>query len=421
MARKLGDIVASLENLSEEGQLGATEAAMNAAETAVDVADGNTEINKDVAEIDNIEVAIEDALEAEDKIGNILDAAEDTMKEGGMSDKEAKLVEISVESIMNNLGMGHRSDKTGMYRTPVASLESFKGAGKGAATLYTIESLKEKAKTVGTTIVAALKAAFQTVVSFLVRLTKNRALLEKHLTNLQKFVASIKTDEKKKDRIAGGAAAISIDGGASPATAKEILTNADKLITASIRISEAIGEKVGTGHAGSTITSAVEGVGPLTHGRKLETKKDGDYVTVSFTEAGKGAETAVAPTKADMNALLTQALAVVRRLREYEKTQSKLKSAMDKIIDALKEGYDRVRSKVGGDDKSKDGHELLAAVRANARQARTMMTKAGSSFPSAVFGAVKAVADYVAAGARNLGAAAAEAPGAAPASPAAAS
>lgn len=399
MARKLGDIVSTLENLSEDGQLGATDAAMAAADTAVDVADGNAEVIADTAEIDNIEVAIEDAMEAEDKIDTLLDAAEDTMKEGGMSDKEAKLLEISVESIMSNLGMSHRNDTTGRYKSPVSTLEHFAGDGKGSATLLTIESLKEKAKTVGTTIVAALKAALNSVISFLVRLTKNRALLEKHLTNLQKYVGSIKSDEKKKDRFTTGAAALSIRGSASVATAKTILSHADKLITASVKISEAIGEKVGTADAAKAIESAIEGIGPLSHGRELETTIGDNHVTVIFASGKKGAETIEAPTKGQMNELLTQALGVVRRLREYEKTQSKMKAAVDRIIAALGEAYNKGAAVVG-----KRADAAAAQVRANARQARSMMTKAGGSFPSAVFSAVKAVADYVSAGARNLGA-----------------
>lgn len=396
---KFGSIIATLENLSEEGQLGATEAAMNAAETATDVAEGNVEVIKDIAEIDSTDTAIEDAFEAETKIENLLEGAEDTMKEGGLSDKEARLIEVSHESIMKSLGLSHRAN---LSINPVASLEHFKGDGRGSATLVTIEKLSATAKDIGNKIIAALKAALNTVMSFLAALTRNRAVLEKHLLNLQKQVAAISTDEKKKDRISAGAAALSIDGSATVATAKKMLDGADKLITASANIADAIKREAGGGEARAAIKAAVNGLGPLTHNRTVSAKEEDGRVVVSIDSSTNTAETIEAPGKADMNALLTQALGVLRRLKEFDKTQTKLKDAVTAFTNLLKEGYDRVRSKVGS-DKSKDDHSLLAAARANARQARGMMSKAGGSFPGAAFQAIKAVGDYVSGGIRNMG------------------
>lgn len=403
---KLGNIVANLENLSEEGQLGATEAAMNAAETATDVAEGNAEVIKDVAEIDSTDTAIEDAFEAEDKIENLLDAAEETMKEGGMSEKEAKLLEISHESIMSSIGMGHRH--SGLTANPVLSQESYASAQtRGAATLATIESLKDSASKIGTGIISALKAALNAVVGFLLKLVRNRAVLEKHLTNLQKQVAAVKDETKKKDRITAGAAALTVGGEASVETAKKLLASADKMIDASSEIATAIKDKPNTENAADVIKSAVNKIGPLTSGRTVKVEEKDGTVTVTVDGGAKTAEDIAAPSKAEMNTLLTQAIAVVRKLREFEKTQTKLKDGVAKFIDLLKEGYNKVAGKAGSAD-----NQMAGVIRANARQARSMMSKAGGTFPGAAFQAAKAVGDYVAGGLRNFGEKAEAAPAA---------
>ena len=86
---KLGDVIAILEDLSSSGALGATEDALQAEQNATDVAEGNAEMIKDVAEIDSVDTGISDAFDAQDRVEELLEAAKETNAEGGLSEKEA--------------------------------------------------------------------------------------------------------------------------------------------------------------------------------------------------------------------------------------------------------------------------------------------------------------------------------------------
>lgn len=407
---RFANIIATVESLSESGALGATEDALEAAQTATDVAEGNVEVIEGVAEIDNMDTGIEDAFEAEGKIEDLLDAAEETLKEGGMSEAEAKLLEVSHESIMSTLGMGHRN--TQLSRNPVCSLESYAGEQtRRSATMVTIESLKDSAMGIAKNIVAALKAALATVLNFIVGLLRNRGLMEKHLNNLKSKVDKIDTTKfkKSKEDFAAAASSLTVDGKASVATATQILESAKKVVAGAITISSVLKTKADADpeEAVSAVRSAVtsigrhgDGYGHLTGGRHLKIEEKDGVINVTASEGSAKADKIAAPSKQEMSGLLTKALEVIRGLREFEKTQTKLKDAVEAIVARLNEYTSVVRSKIGTEESKKKGEEA-AKARKTARVARTIMTKAGGIMPSLAFAAVKAVADYVTAGLRN--------------------
>lgn len=397
---KLGAITATLENLSEEGALGATESALKAAETGVDVAEGNVEILKGEAEIDGMDTGIEDAFEAEGKIENLLEAAEKTLAEGGMSDDEAKLMEITHESIMSSIGMSHRH--TSMSSSPVSSMESYASPKtRRSATILTIESLGDSAKSVVKNIIAALKAALNVVISFITGLLRNRALMEKHIGNLITQAKKIDTTKQKKrqESFSTSAGALSVGGSASIATAKEVLTGASELVAGSLLLSSSIGAVKDPESAVEDVLRVFTGTIHATNGRTLKVAKKDDGVSITFEE-GKKADKIAAPSKDEIVTLLEQAKRVIADMRAVEKSQSKLKSLVDTITARLGEVKDTVRSKFG-DEANKAKFSEAAKVKKNARLAKSIMTKAGGSLPGAAFAAVKAVVDYAAAGIRN--------------------
>lgn len=414
MSFKFGQIVASIENLSEDGALGATDAALSVAQTGTDVAEGNAEQIKEATEIDYMDAAIESAQDANDKVEDLLEAAEDTMKEGGMSASEAKLLEISHESILNSIGMSHRN---GMMASPITSLESYESSRtKQSATMVTVESLKDSAKSIAANIVRALKAALATVVNFISGLLKNRFLMEKHLENLIKQVEKIDASMvKKKEKFATAAGALTIQGNASPETARKLLDSASKMITVSSEIASSITSSKDAEASVVVIRSAVNslgkglngGYGFLTNSRSVKVTEEDGSVKLEVTESAEGAKEIEAPTKEEMLKLARQALSVVKELRAFEKTQTKLKDGVNAIIARLGEVADVVRSKVGSEE-SKAKYGEAAEAKKKARIARSMLSKAGGTFPNAAFQAVKAVSDYVTAGYRNYGAKKAE-------------
>lgn len=407
---RFASILSTVESLSESGQLGATEDALEAAQTATDVAEGNAEVIEGTGAIENLDTGIEDAFEAEDKIEDLLEAAEETMQEGGMSESEAKLLEVSHESIMSTLGMGHRT--SGLSNNPILSMESYGSEQtRLSATMATVESLKDSAKTIATNIAKALKAALTTVINFIVGLLRNRGLMEKHLNNLKSQVDKLDTTKysKAKEDFATAAGPLTVDGKASVATANQILDSAKKVVAAAVTISSVLKTKADADpeEAVTAVRSAVTGIGRngdgyghLTAGRHLKIEEKEGTINVTASEGSAKADKIAAPSKQEMAGLLTKALDVIKGLREFEKTQTKLKDAVEAIIARLNEYTSVVRSKIGTEESKKKGEEA-AKARKTARVARTIMTKAGGIMPSLAFAAVKAVADYVTAGLRN--------------------
>lgn len=405
---KLGTFTSTLESLSDTGLLGATEDALKAAETGTDVADGMAEINKEAADINSVQTGIEDAFAAEKKIEELLDGAEQTMQSGGMSDKEAKLLEVTTESILYPIGMGKAS---GMTESPILSLESYASSQtKGAASIATMEKLGETLKKVGEQIVRALKAALDKVMGFISGLLRNRAIMEKHLKNLAGRVAAIDTSkqEKSKERFTAGAAALSVGGEASVSTAEKVIKGAIELVNASETMANFVGSDKTAEDASATVRSAAARVKTVSGGRTLKVEEVSEgVVSLAFTE-GKTAKDIAAPTKDEMARLIKSAQTALAELRGFEKTQTKFKDGVAALIRRLQEVKDVVRSKVGNEE-SKAKHSDAAAVKKKARQAQAILAKAGGTLPAAAFQAIKGVADYVTAGVANYKAPAAAA------------
>ncbi len=285
---KLAHIV-TMENLSESGAMGATEDALAAAETATDVAEGNAEVIEGAGEIDNLDLGIEDAFEAGDHIEELLEAAEGTMKEGGMTEQEAKLLEVSHESIMRSLGMSHRT--TSLSKNPIVTIESYGSSQtRQSATIATIESLVSSGKNIVTQLIAALKAAWNTVSNFVAGLLRNRDLMDKHLSNLQAKVKALGDDLKPRaESFKAGAASLSVDGKASPATARQILQSASSLIAASVTIASSIKVVTKPDEAAASVEAALtrlpkhgDSYGHLTLGRSIKVKKEDGTISVSI-------------------------------------------------------------------------------------------------------------------------------------------
>jgi len=430
MSFKLGAAVATMENLSEEGALGATEDALEAAETAVDVAEGNTEVVAEAGEIDNLDTGIEDAFEAVDKVEELKDIAEETMQEGGMDEATAKAVEVAHESIMAAIGMSHRH--SGRTDSPVLSTESYRSAqSRSAATKLTIEKLSESAGKIIENIKRALKHAWNMVQNFFAGIMRNRALMEKHLNSLDAKVKGIAAGSTmKSDKVKGGANGIRIDGKADADTASKVLQSASSLLSASQTVAAEVGKASlnddGTAGKwvadfGTKLSTAVhrlgnngkaegkDAYGYLAGGRALviDGGTDEQAARVSIVEVGKKVEEASAPSIDQMKRLVTQAKTVLNELRAYEKSIGDLRKGSELAIKALDHASSMTSKAQDPDDKAatEAAGKARDGVKKAARTVITAMNKFGGPIPGSAFAAVKATADYVTAGVNNYGAA----------------
>ena len=434
MSFKLGAAIATMENLSEEGALGATEDALEAATNAVDVADGNTEVVAEAGEIDNLDTGIEDAFEAVDKVEELKDIAEETMQDGGMDEATAKAVEVAHESIMAAIGMSHRH--SGRTDSPVLSNESYRSAqSRTSATKLTIEKLSESAGKIIENIKRALKHAWNMVQNFFAGIMRNRALMEKHLNSLEGKVKAIPAGASMKgDKIKGGVNGIRIDGKADADTASKVLQSASSLLSASQAVAAEVGKASlnDDGSAGKWVqdfsgklTTAIHRLGTngkaegkdaygyLAGGRAVvvEGGTDEQAARIQLVEVGKKAEEAAAPSVDQMKRLVTQAKTVLGELRAYEKSIGDLKKGSELALRSL-DHASSMTQKASQSEDDKAGNEAANKTRDGVKKAaRTVisaMNKFGGPVPGAAFAAVKATADYVTAGVNNYGSGAAE-------------
>lgn len=403
---KLGGIVATMEDLAQAANSDTDEVA--AAETAADVAEVAGEMAIEENTIEGTDTALADAEVAEDKLDELTDVAEASLagegeevaegevgEEGdGMSEGEVAMVEITHESIMNMVGMS--------FNKVHYTSESFSAPKtKRDITIATLEELDKSSKSLGQNIIAGLKAALNTVIGFIAGLLRNRALLEKHLVNLQTRLKSLPANAAPKtDKIK-----VSGKLGVTAQSAMEILGNTSKIVGICATISAAV-EKGSAAVAQAITSSGANGL-KVQANKTLKTETpEGGGATISAVDEGTLVTEAAPLARADMDKILNQSLAAVKELRVFDKTQNQLKSAVNNLLSRLQEGYHSARAKASdmtGNKESSEAQTAAGALKADARMARQMMSKVGGLLPGIAFGNIKAGADFVTASIKAYG------------------
>lgn len=421
---KLGAYTATLENLEEV----VAEAPVEAAETATETAELGGELQAEEGQIDGVETGIEDAGVASDQIEELTTIAEDSLAgegeqvaegevgtEGeGLEQGEAQLIEISHESIMASIGLP--------VDRRVFTAESFSNKrSKREVTLEALDKLKESAGKIKDNVIRALKAAFEAVVAFVSKLLANRALLEKHLKNLEARIQGVDESKgKKSETLQAGASLL----GADASSAMKVLQGADQVLAAAKKVAEMLYVKRDSEDAnalGQDITGALkalpangEGVGILAGGKSFktnianaDTNSDGVADNAGFTlevvdGANKGAEAIKAPSKAEMLQVVKTAQTVLTNLREAEKIRSRLKDFVAAAENHFNRAVGAVQAKVGSEASKAAGATKRDSYGA-AAVGRKVMTKFMTTAFSNAFKSVKAAADFVQAGIKNIG------------------
>lgn len=386
---------ATLENLSSSGALGATKEAVDENKELEDIADGNAKIIKGIAEIDAISGGVEKALDGVSNIHKLLDAANATREEGAMSDKEAKLLAVTHEGILRTLGYKD-------IKIEMCSMESFTNKQTSlAATNATLEAMAAAAGSVTSKLVASLKAMAKSIYEFLVNLLRSSSALEKFIKTDIKRLEQIRSPKMKKESFEHGAQALSIDGKADYSTAMKLLEGADHLIVSSTRLANAAKEGLTEEEAKEAIRAAVNNITVLPADRTVHLREEEGAFKVEYKAGTRFAESAKALTLEEAKRLAQKALSTVKSLREFEKSMSLIRDAINRVIDLLQTGKDAVLSVAGGKE-SRDTHRESYDARLKARQIKVMIDQAGNKFPVFAFKAIKAVTDYIRQSARNM-------------------
>jgi hypothetical protein len=423
---RFAQIIHTQESLEEQEMLATAQDDVGAAETATEVAEVSNEVGQDVAEIEAVDTGISDAEGAQDTIAELTGVAEaslaadgEQVPEGevgqdgdGLSETEAAVVEITHESIMRSLGF--------QVERKTYTPESFNDKKSSRqVTMEALEGLKDSAKKVGEGIMKALRAAFDMVVGFIAKLINNRALMEKHLVNLTKRVTEAKEGPKKEAKLKAGATILSLNGASDATTAVRVLEGLDHCLgiaekaadvmyrNKSLEDATRIGMEVQ--EALAALPANGKGKGILGGGKAFETNMsaasttdDAGKVSMAVIEVGGTKEEIDAPSKSEMNNVLNAAKKVLGHLRAAEKIRSRLKDFVMAVQNASVKAVNMVKTRVGSDE-SKARATGMDAFRVAVMTARTIMTKFMTATFSHSFKAVKAAADYVSAGLRNMG------------------
>lgn len=426
---KLGAITATLENLEEV----VAEEPVEAAETATETAELGGELQAEENQIEGMDTGIEDAGVAAGQIDELTEVAEDSLAgegeqvtegevgtEGeGLSEGEASLIEISHESIMSAIGMPVER----RTYTP----ESFSSKkNRREVTMEALDKLKESAGKIKDGVIRALKAAFEAVVGFVSKLMANRSLLEKHLKNLEARVNGLSSDTKKSETLQAGASVLGLNGAADAGTAMKVIAGADQILGVAKKVAELLYLKKDaedSAELANGIQTAInalpkngDGVGILGGDKAFKTNlgAGGEGVeanagfTLEIVDAGKAADSIKAPSKQEMQGIVRAALTALNNLREAEKIRSRLQDFVKAAENRFHQAVGAVQAKVGT-EASKAAGATKRDYYGAAAVGRKVMTKFMTTSFSNAFKVVKASADYVQAGVKNLGEAAATA------------
>lgn len=422
--RNFAALVATQENL--EVATGGDGNEVQVANTTAEVAEASADVSANVAEIEQVDANIDSATASQDKVAELTEIAEASLagegeevaegevgQEGeGLSEKEAALVEITHESIMQSLGFDVQRN---MY-----TRESFGSVrGKREVTMEALDNLKASAKKLGEGIVKALKAALEMVIGFVAKIINNRALMERHLNNLAKRVNDVAGDAKlSKDKLTVSAAALSFGGKANAETAVRVINGMDECLNVATKYAEALYRDKSatelsvdsTNPNAMTLSNNGEGQGVLGGGKafKLIKGEDGG-LKFDIIEVGGVVNEIAAPNKSEMAKVLAAAKQLLSKLRDAEKIRSRLQDVVAAIKSMAERGVAEVTSRVGT-EKSKAEGSAKKSVNIKAATVRSFMTRFVTTTFSNSFRVIKASADYVNAGLKNLGAAGETAP-----------
>jgi hypothetical protein len=392
-------------------------------ETQAQAEVAQAEVNEQVAEVEELSAAVEEAIDDAEALADVGEIMEEKVEDGeGLSPDAAAMAEVAVESIRARLGI--RS-----AQRVVPAMESFgQSATRLQSTRIALEGITDVARRVWTAVKAAVLKVWEMIKSFFLGLVKNRKALLAHLEGLSKRVDDLQGTAKEAKLKTGAAKSFSVDGKADAGTASTVLESSEKLLTATVQAANAIRSTVGAlaSDDGNGVDDAVKSLGgkveaAFAHAGKV---KDGQYghlvggrsfviqmsaenhsISLSVeTNQKELAKEAAALQKSEMSNLLKQAIALVKNLQTFDKVEKELQDvqkAMAGLIDKVLTGGAAVVKKNEKEDKS--GSEALNNMAAAVRSLNNAVAKFGTAVPGLAFNAAKAAGDYVTASINNYG------------------
>ena len=419
--------------------------------TAGEDAEKSLEIQQAVAEnveqvesasgaVTEVETGIDNALEAEGEVAAAVDTMEEAEKEGGMTPREAELVEARLERACRLLGADMSALGLTMRR------ESFGAAG---SRLATTKMKREAAEGLGKRIWESLKKAWRWVKDFatslFTKLVKSSTGVRDRAKDLQARLSKVSSGAKNnKDNLSAGAGFFSVGGKSGYSEITTVVDAVGKIgqlfiasvdltdpqilkstmasgkvpsLADSVKIAAGVENALSALGDGGTIKDLADGsvnFGKLP-GQKtvlMETVKvpvgDAEYAFVKASIAsteGDLAKEYKALTLGELKEVAKQALAIGEALVAYEKQKQTLHKTMDANIKYCEDLAKISEAKNGASDseaEKKANKEFFSFMRGYMGQNQSIAKLLANALPTMQFDTAVKACDVVAAGISNF-------------------
>lgn len=150
------------------------------------------------AEVDDMSADLDEAVDTKETLETIHDEMGKTVEEGGMSEPEARALEVAVEHLCANIGFP-RSRKT------FPAMEGFADKKDRAhATKVAMEGVAEKAKAIGESIMGVIRKIIEAIKTFFESLFNASVGLKKRADALAKKAEGMKEEHADDAKIKAG-------------------------------------------------------------------------------------------------------------------------------------------------------------------------------------------------------------------------
>jgi len=392
-------------------------------ESTSEVEEAHDEVETKAEEVEDLGENVEKGVDATDTLTTLGDTMTEKVADGdGLSEDAAKIAEIVIESIRNDLNMPKKIGK-------IPSMESFKSPRtRLEATKIALEAVDLSLKSIWENILRILKAISAKLKAYLAGLMKNYDGMLKHLENL-KGMANASKGEMEKEALEKESLAnfFSVEGKADVTTAVKTLNSVSSFGAILKKIMTFISGKVDLQKISTMDKAAAEKAvkdhfdefirllefkvatknvkdgesafksGPFPGNKWLRYElKDGNF-SIDFIDGKEGAKTIKALNKNEILSLLDEASTVAKGGKEMKENAD----LVDKTIKAVMTASEKVSAEIAKTSEKGKGEAIREASKVASNYTK-IVSKFGNKLPSMHFASVKYSADYVAASIANF-------------------
>lgn len=395
------DVLSTLESLQDATE--PPESEVGKEEVSTQVADASALMESDYKNIEDTDTGIADGEAAIQAIDSALTILKDVNAQGdAITGAELQTMESLMGSIHQHLGLPANR----------VTVESFQTLSR----MDLVETMENVVVDIATKIVAAIKAAFDTVVGFLSGLFRNKMLLGKYLESLKGRL------NEHRARI-NGSANVDIKGLNSPKRCKEALSSASSAIkycNAAIGLMDAV-ESIAKsldspGHALSALSNYSQDkldaskffsdstngdngkvYGLFSGNKGLSVKQSNGVPEVSFVPLAEAAPDTVGCNFQDASSLLNDAIKVLNEFSSMKKFENRLVAVYRQVAGVLKATWNGAQvqhqTKKGQTvDQEKKKKALTNFIAVNFRK---VTMNFGARIPKMIFGNIADIGKYI--------------------------